>query len=220
MTPAVEPDRLDRTTRFRSIVIVATAVLLLATGLLVAALSDDEPRGRAFVELAVPLELPDVILTDTEGRPYDVRAESDGVVTLLYFGYLNCPDVCPIHMAVLGATFDALPTAIREQLRVVFVTTDPARDDPTAIRAYLDRFDASFVGLTGSADELRSVQVAAGVPVAVAEPADDTGDYLVGHATQVLAFERDGVARRAYPFGVRQSDWATDLAELVDRSSR
>lgn len=219
MTPADGADPLDRTTRVRSLVIVTTAVLLLATGLLVAASRDGDTGTRAFVELAAPLDLPGVVLTDTDGRPYDLRDEGDGLVTLLYFGYLNCPDVCPIHMAVLGATFDALPTAIREQLRVVFVTTDPARDDPAAIRAYLDRFDASFVGLTGSADELRSVQVAAGVPVAVAEPPDDVGDYLVGHATQVLAFERDGVARRAYPFGVRQSDWAADLVELVDRSS-
>ena len=54
------------------------------------------------------------------------------------------------------------------------------------------------------------------MPVAVPEPADAGGDYLVGHATQVLVFDADGFARRVYPFGVRQSDWLVDLPRLVE----
>jgi protein SCO1/2 len=217
---STEPPSLEAVTRFRVAVISIVAVVLLSAGVVVAVVGDRGSDGPdAFVELARPLELPAVVLTDTTGAPYDLRAEGEGVVTLLYFGYLSCPDVCPIHMAVLGATFGSLPTSIRERLRVVFVTTDPDRDDPVAIRNYLDRFDESFVGLTGSADALREAQVAAGVPVAVIEPVDEDGDYLVGHATQVLVFESDGVARRVYPFGVRQSDWLDDLVDLVERGT-
>lgn len=202
----------------RLMAIGSLAVLVLVAGLLADRLrsSGDESSGAA-VELPRPIELPDAVLTDTDGAEFHLPSELSGRTTLLYFGYLNCPDACPIHMAVLSGVMRQLPTDVLTDLQVVFITTDPERDDPAALRAYLDRFDPTFIGLTGSDDELAHVQIAAGVPVAVREPADDDGDYLVGHATQVLVFERDGVARVAYPFGVRQSDWAADLPRLVGR---
>ncbi|MDW3215708.1 MAG: SCO family protein [Ilumatobacteraceae bacterium] len=198
------------------IAIAVVAFLVLGVGLLVGFTRASSQSSSAWVKLATPIEMPEVVLTDTDGRPYDLRDQTAGQVTLLYFGYLNCPDACPIHMAVLGATFDQLEPDVRAQLNVVFVTTDPERDGPDDLREFLDRFDPDFVGLTGSQAELREAQVAAGVPVAVAEPADPDGDYLVGHATQVLVFDTDGIARSVYPFGVRQSDWVADLSKLVD----
>ena len=119
-------------------------------------------------------------------------------------------------MAVLDHTFEKLASDVRESIDVVFVTTDPERDTPAELGAFLDRFDPEFIGLTGSADDLRDTQVAAGVPVAVIEPPDADGEYLVGHATQVVVFDADGIARRVYPFGVRQSDWLADLPRLVE----
>lgn len=201
--------------RRQVIAIAVVAFVVLGVGLLVGFTRASSQSPSAWVELAKPIAMPDVELTDTNGQPYDLRAQTAGRVTLLYFGYLNCPDACPIHMAVLGATFDQLEPDVRAQLDVVFVTTDPARDGPDELREFLDRFDPDFIGLTGSQAELREAQVAAGVPVAVAEPAEADGDYLVGHATQVLVFDTDGVARRVYPFGVRQSDWVSDLSDLV-----
>ena len=207
-------ESLSRTARRQVIMIAVVAVVVLGVGLLVGFTRSAE-TSASWVELGKPIEMPAVVLTDTDGEPYDLRAESAGRVTLLYFGYLNCPDACPIHMAVLGSTFERLPSDVREKIDVVFVTTDPARDGPAELRDFLDRFDPAFIGLTGTAAELRDAQAAAGVPVAVAEPADAAGDYLVGHATQVLVFDPDGVARRVYPFGVRQSDWVQDLPRLV-----
>ena len=201
--------------RRQVIAIAVVAVIVLGVGLLVGFTRASSQSSSGWVELTKPIEMPEVVLTDTDGQPYDLSAQSAGRVTLLYFGYLNCPDACPIHMAVLGATFDQLAPEVRAQLDVVFVTTDPERDGPDELREFLDRFDPDFVGLTGSQAELREAQVAAGVPVAVAEPADPAGDYLVGHATQVLVFDTDGIARRVYPFGARRSDWVADLSNLV-----
>ena len=200
-------------TRWRVGVIVVTAVVVLAVGLLVSRF-----RGGAdVVYRAVPGEvaMPAAVLTDTDGEPYDLAARTAGAYTLLFFGYTSCPDACPIQMAVLGAAFDDLRGDVIDDLTVVFVSTDPDRDTPAVIRSYLDQFDASFVGLTGTADELRDVQFAAGVPAATVGVAEDDGDYLVGHATQVLLFDRDGIAQRVYPLGVRQGDWVTDLSDLV-----
>lgn len=212
-TPIDTDDEIRRTTRRRVVVIAIVAVLVLTVGLAVGfTRSESEPN---WVELGTPVEMPDVVLTDTDGEPYDLRSESEGRTTLLYFGYLNCPDACPIHMAVLDHTFEQLAPDVRESIDVVFVTTDPERDSPADLDDFLGRFDREFIGLTGSTDDLRDAQVAAGVPVAVVEPADADGDYLVGHATQVLVFDTDGFARRVYPFGVRQSDWLADLPRLV-----
>ena len=208
----------EQHTRFWVILIAASAVVLLVVGVTVGMLRSggggDGGPGAA-IELAQPIVMPDVTLVDTDGQPYDLAAESEGRVTLLYFGYLACPDACPIHMAVLSKVFEAMPSDVREDVDVVFITTDPDRDGPEELRTYLDRFDPTFIGLTGDPNELVAAQIAAGVPVAVAESADEDGNYLVGHATQVLVFDRDGVARVVYPFGVRQSDWMKDLPEIV-----
>lgn len=211
--PQAAPDEATLTRR-RLIMIAVSAFVVLGVGLLVSVTRSPE-REPNWVELGRPVTMPDITLTGTDGEPYNLRAESAGRLTLLYFGYLNCPDACPIHMSVLGMTFEQLPTNISEQIDVVFITTDPERDSPAELEAFLDRFNSTFIGLTGSTQQLQDAQIAAGVPVAVTEPADEHGEYLVGHATQVLVFEPDGVARRVYPFGVRQSDWVEDLPKLV-----
>jgi cytochrome oxidase Cu insertion factor (SCO1/SenC/PrrC family) len=97
-----------------------------------------------------PLPKPNVVLTDTAGARFDLRSKTQGHVTLLFFGYTHCPDICPVHMAYLASALKKLPASSAEQFRVVFVTTDPTRDTPKALRAWLDHFDKHFIGLTGS----------------------------------------------------------------------
>ncbi len=162
-----------------------------------------------------PQEKVDFALTDTDGEPFDFRAETEGYVTLLFFGYTYCPDVCPIHMANIGAVLDDFPFEVRNQIKVVFVTTDPERDTPERLRSWLDNFDSSFIGLRGSREKVNEIQVALGLPASVIEETEG-GEYLVGHSARVLAFTKDNLAHVAYPFGTRQADWAHDLPKLVD----
>ncbi|HUP00521.1 MAG TPA: SCO family protein [Gemmatimonadota bacterium] len=173
-----------------------------------------EFRGEVLAE---PIPRPDFILTDTSGEPFDFRAETDGHVTLLFFGYTHCPDVCPIHMGNIAAVLGDVGWRVRQEIKVVFVTTDPARDTPARIRSWLDRFDASFIGLRGSPAEVERIQRGMGLAPSVIQPLPEGGpaDYLVGHAAQVVAFGADGPARVVYPFGTRQADWAHDLPRLV-----
>lgn len=161
-----------------------------------------------------PRPAPDFTLTDTEGKPFPFREVTAGTVTLLFFGYTNCPDVCPVHMANIAAALHSLPDAVARQVKVVFVTTDPERDTPERIRAWLDHFDPSFIGLTGTQAEVDSAQVATRIPPAMKEPGTDTS-YTVGHAAQVIVFTRDGLARYAVPFGTRQSEWAQEIPRFV-----
>lgn len=176
-----------------------------------------EGGGRAYrgVALAKAIPRPAFTLTDTHGQPFDFRAKTDDTVTLLFFGYLNCPDVCPVHLTNIATVLHGLPYEVTGHVRVVFVTTDPARDTPEKLQAWLANFDPSFIGLRGTPDEVKRVEAAVNVAPAVPAAPDSSGAYEVGHAAQVIAFTRDDSAHVVYPFGTRQADWAHDLPLLV-----
>lgn len=182
------------------------------------ALARERATGYRGVRLDRPLPKPDVVLTDTDGEPYALREETEGAVTLLFFGYTNCPDVCPAQMANLAAVYDGLSPGVRDRVEVVFVTADPERDGPERIREWLDGFHESFVGLRGPPAKVDSLQRSLGLQPGV--PTDDrtgvAGAYAVEHSSAVLAFTPDDTARLAYPFGTRQRDWAHDLPRLAE----
>ena len=191
------------------------AVALLVIGLVVATRgSSEEPwAGRI---LPSPQEKPDLVLTGTDGQPFDLRERTAGHYTVLFFGYTSCPDVCPINLGTLDTAMETLGPQVRDDIDVVFVSVDPATDTPQVIREYLDRFDKRFIGLTGTPDQLRAAQEAAKVPPAEEGTAESTGSTgAIGHATQMIVYDPDGVARIVYPFGTRQSDWTRDLPRLL-----
>ena len=97
-----------------------------------------ESGGRAYrgTVLAHAIPRPSFTLTDTHGQPFGFRAKTDSTVTLLFFGYLNCPDVCPVHMTgnIASAHAGGMPYEVARDIRVVFVTTDPERDTPEKLQ--------------------------------------------------------------------------------------
>ena len=197
------------------------SVRLLTTLAVVATLGavacrGDAPRPGELRGLVFPDPIPktDFTLADTEGAPFAFVPQTEGYVTLLFFGYTYCPDICPVHMANIAAVLHKLPPQISSRVKVVMVTVDPARDTPERLRQWLDRFDGSFVGLIGSPDEVNAIQRAFRLPAAVKQGSGET-DYLMGHAAQVIAFTTDDRAHVIYPSGTRQNDWAHDLPLLV-----
>lgn len=179
-----------------------------------------EPGARfRGVRIEEPPPRPEVTLTDTEGEPFHLRRQTRGYVTLLFFGYTHCPDVCPVQLANLSAVLHDLTPSLRQQIRVVFVTVDPERDTRSRLREWLRRFDAQIVGLRGSRAKVDSVQRSLGMTPAALQRSRTTpsGGYTVGHSSQFLAFTKQGPARLAYPSGTRQADWAHDLPRLATR---
>jgi len=161
--------------------------------------------------VAPPLPKPEFTLTDTSGAPYDLRLNTKGYVTLLFFGYTHCPDECPLHMA---SALEKLPSSVAEQIKVVFATTDPARDNAKVLRLWLDNFDRRFIGLTGSQAAIEAAERAAAIfPATRAIPVN--GDYEVVHAAFVFAYSKDNLAHLIYPSGMTEEDWAHDLPYLV-----
>lgn len=191
-------------------------LLLLLLGLVLAVaacdggVTGDDLEG---VALAEPTPKPDFTLTDTDGETFSFAEDTAGKLTLLYFGYTHCPDVCPVHLAQIAETLDQVPR-LRDSTEVVFVTVDPERDTPEVLRDFLDRFDPSFVGLTGDDADLLAAQQAVGVAPAFKEGEGD--DYTVQHAGQVLAWAPDGLLYAQYPFGTRQRTWINDLSLLSE----
>ncbi|NNF38590.1 MAG: SCO family protein [Gemmatimonadetes bacterium] len=165
-----------------------------------------------------PVALPSAVLEDHTGAPFDLRADTPGDLTLVFFGYTNCPDICPVHMANLAAVFRDLPLELTRRVDVLFVTTDPERDTAERLESWLGSLHPRFVGLRGTREQITALEAEMGIPVSVVAPEEETpdGGYFVGHAAQVLAFTADDTARVAYPWGTRQRDWLRDLPLLVE----
>ncbi|MFB6240109.1 MAG: SCO family protein [Gemmatimonadota bacterium] len=173
------------------------------TGLHGAVLPEARPKG-------------DFTLTATDGEPWNFREETDGRITLLFFGYTHCPNACPVQMATLGAAYGKLPWKLQDRIEVVFVTTDPARDTLSRLDSWLDNFHESFVGLRGSRGEVNRIMESYGLPPARIDTAGTAGEgYTVGHAAHVLLFTPDDSLRMMYPTGTRQKAWVEDLRTLA-----
>ena len=172
----------------------------------------EAPQDRyAGLDLVEPYRRPTFTLTDTAGAPYDFQAATAGSPTLLFFGYTNCPDVCPTTMADVAVALRGLDPAIVSRVKVVFVTTDPATDTPAVLAEYLSRFDAdlpvSFVGLTGDQAAIDQAQLSAGVPLA-----EDQGRL---HSSLLLLYGTGDEAQVAFDAGNTARDIAEDLSRVA-----
>ncbi len=207
---------------------VRTVALLASGGLLLTGCGGDSPAAAddghgshdvpaqvegpddrfAGVDLPEPYQRPSFTLTDTEGETFDFGAETGGELTLLFFGYTNCPDVCPTTMADVAVALRGVDADLAERVQMVFVTTDPATDTPEVLGEYLDRFDADlptqFIGLTGDLEGVERAQLAAGVPLA-----KDDGR---AHSSLLLLYGADDEAPVAFDTANTPQDIAGDLA--------
>ncbi|WP_197651740.1 SCO family protein [Carbonactinospora thermoautotrophica] len=161
-----------------------------------------------------PYPLPSATFTETSGRPWRFATDARKPVTLLFFGYTNCPDVCSTVMADVAAALRRVDAGTRDKIQVVFVTTDPKRDTPRVIREYLDRFDPSFVGLTAPPDVILKSARQLGVGITDASPLPG-GGYEIGHGAQVYGFGPDGKARVVWLEGTPVADFKHDFEKLV-----
>lgn len=171
--------------------------------------------GWAGDELDPPWEKPDIAFTDLEGKAFPFREATAGKLTLLFFGYTNCPDICPVYLSTLASARDAIGAGPGSKPDVYFVGVDLARDTPDVVKTYVANIDPTFTGLTGSDAVINDALAAVKAPpVQLGEP-DAEGGYEVGHASWATVYlAKDDLGHRRYPFGVRQQDWVRDLPRL------
>lgn len=136
--------------------------------------------------------MPDLELRLTRAADGETVTAADyrGKVVVLYFGYTNCPDVCPVTMARFSQALEALGDDA-DAVRVLFVSVDPRRDTRERLHRYVDAFGERFVGLRGDIPVLRDLTKRYRVTFGYGEP-DETGFYDVSHSTAAFIFDRDG----------------------------
>ncbi|MFI1164827.1 SCO family protein [Streptomyces sp. NPDC020801] len=180
----------------------------------VAVVSEDSSQ-KAVTVLDQPFEKPDLVLTDTHGKKYDLRKETAGRPTLVYFGYTHCPDICPLTMNNIAVAKKALPKAEQDKLQVVFVTTDPARDTPAELGKWLKGIDPQFIGLTGDFATIQAGARSLGISIEPTEK-DKNGKLVSVHGTQVVAFspKTDG-GYLLYGEEATVDDYTKDLPEII-----
>ncbi|MEU3612581.1 SCO family protein [Streptomyces sp. NPDC006872] len=180
----------------------------------VAVVSEDSSQQAATV-LDQPFTKPDLVLTDTQGKSYDLRKETAGHPTLIYFGYTNCPDVCPLTMNNIAIAKKQLPQAEQDELRVVFVTTDPDRDTSAALGKWLKGIDSQVIGLTGKFATIQAAARTVGISVE-APHKDKNGKIVSTHGTQVVAFSpKTNGGYLLYGEDATVDDYTKDLPKIV-----
>jgi protein SCO1/2 len=190
------------------------AAALLPVALLLTACGGDDAQLTGAV-LDQPYVVPTTPLTDTDGTSYSLAGDTDKRLTLVFFGYTHCPDICQVVMSTLASAMTRLDEADRAQVDVVFVTTDPQRDTERVLRNYLDRFDPTFIGLTGTLDDV--VGVGEGLHTAVEQGEKlPSGGYDITHGTSVIGIAHDDEVPIIWNQDTSATQYAADIHQLLD----
>lgn len=159
-----------------------------------------------------PFQAADFQLIDQNGQPFRL-SDQHGKVVLVFFGFTNCPDVCPLTMAKFKQVEAQLGNR-NQDVRYVFITVDPGRDSPERIGQFLSRFDPSFIGLSGNLSQLENVWKAYGV-YTTAQEVSTTGNDTVSHSDQVYVIDKKGNLRLTYSSDTGAQSMAQDVGYLL-----
>jgi protein SCO1/2 len=147
------------------------------------------PPLAAAVAYPSPRALPDFQLQRSDGQPL-TRADWTGRWTVAFFGYTNCPDVCPTTLTTFKQVWAALDPATRAHLAFDFISVDPQRDTAPVLQRYVGFFSKDFVAASGSDAELGKLTAALGLVYSRGDP--DNGSYTVDHSASAVIIDPDG----------------------------
>jgi protein SCO1/2 len=159
----------------------------------------------------------DFTLTDQNGQPFTL-SEQRGKVVVMFFGYTNCPDVCPTTLA----QFVQIKRDLKDQAKDVlfgFVTVDPERDTPDVLKAHLSHFDSAFFGLTGSLEQIQPVWKAYFISVQKEDSGSAT-NYSISHTAQTFVIDRQGKLVVTYDYGTPTGNMTSDLKNLMKEKTQ
>lgn len=192
--------------------IILITVGILAAMLLIWAFAFNEPYQIHGSEIMPSIPAPAIQLARADGTAFDLTALT-GKIVLIFFGYTSCPDVCPTTMtdmmrvkAELGSRGDSVD--------VLLITVDPQRDTPDRIQAYVNGFDETFIGLSGTEAQLEPVWKGYGVYREITGSHHDSS-YSVDHSTRIYLIDEANHLRVTYPYGTPAQDLAEDIRFLL-----
>jgi len=182
-------------------------LLLAAAGLAHAA---DKLKSGTFDP---PRMAPQIAQKTADGKDFALD-KYRGKVVVLEFGYTSCADVCPVSLALLKQARERLGP-LADKLQVVFITVDPQRDTAPKLKAYLEQFDPSFVGLTGSDAQMAAIRSAYGISATKKMVEGSKTAYTMGHSSYLYFIDPQGRLRALMPFGRPADDIVHDVTLLA-----
>lgn len=197
--------------RQKLIFALVVLVIALITGLGALWLTGSLPRGP--IGTGTALVGGPFTLTDHNGKrvtDQDFRGKN----MLIFFGFTFCPDVCPSELQVMSAALDELGPS-GDKIQPVFITIDPERDTPEAMKIYMSNFHPRLVGLTGSPEDIAAVAKAYRVYYAKAKGTEDKPDYLMDHSTILYLMGPDGKFVKHFTYGTDAKALAEGLRQSI-----
>ncbi len=190
------------------IVLGVTVVLALFAWLVLPRL-----RPHQFSGTVLQSEMPAVDFTLTSANGPVSLSDYRGKLVVLYFGYTFCPDVCPTTLSDVNKALAQLGKDA-EEVQLVMISVDPARDDPVKLAEYVDFFNPTFVGVTGTDDEVRSVATPYGIWYEAHEE-EGASNYLVDHVATLNVIDREGRLKLVIGYGTDADAIAADLEYML-----
>jgi protein SCO1/2 len=140
-----------------------------------------------------------------------------GKYVLLYFGYTSCPDICPITLATLTQALAKLGNKKAADFQVIFVSVDYKRDTPDVSNAFVKKFNTSFIGLSGTEDQINQVTKEYGIYYKLNPPDPATGYYSVDHTALVMVLDSKDELVLIWPYNTEPDQETSDMAALLSR---
>lgn len=190
---------------------IVRALLAVLAGLLLVACEGGGPKFRASDVTGASFGR-DFALQDPDGRQHTL-ADFRGKAVVVFFGYTQCPDVCPTTLATLAEAMKKLGNDA-DRVQVLFITVDPERDTPALLKQYVPAFDPRFLGLRGDADA--TARTAKEFKVLYEKvPGPTPGSYTMDHSAGSFVFDPQGRLRLYVAHGQDADVFAHDLRELL-----
>ena len=185
-------------------------VMFFFSKLRVPELSADEMRTQGVFILPTPRDIGPFELLDHTGAVFN-RQSLEGHWSFIFFGFTNCPDVCPTSMQELKLIKKNLGQQGKD-FQVLFVTLDPERDSQSLLKQYVPSFDASFIGLTGTKDQIEKIAQQYKI---FHQKVGDGKSYTIDHSSAIYLLDKDGMIRVRYPYGSSVKGMIEDIKHLI-----
>lgn len=160
-----------------------------------------------------PRQLTDFSLPSTQGHDFRL-SDNRGKAILIYFGYMACPDVCPTSNVELKKVYEELGS-LAEQVKVVFVTVDPERDDLERMGLYLKLFHPDFIGLRGEPEMLQPIMQEFGVRVERHQLGESAMGYLLDHTASIFLIDAEGRLLEQFLYGTPYNAIVHDVRAIL-----
>lgn len=172
------------------------------------------PYSYKNTQLTPPDQAYDFALINQDNQPMTL-ADLQGNVVMIFFGYTNCPDICPATLSDMQLVYNRLGTD-SEHVRMVFITVDPERDTPAKLKQFVARFDDRIIALTGDSAALQATYTAYGAGATRRELPNSALKYAMDHTATMTVVDKQGMRRLLIAFASNVDDTTSDIRALIN----